>query len=195
MKSRWRPGRQRWRRAIPQSSTREARFTGMKKRHVSESLCLKKTNVTKRSRGRHAAKMLLGRKHANFWRTSDCAVVAVEKNMTWQRLNTLWFRLFRTSRVCCVLRCGFCSHLYLQPFSVAKLNVSLFFLFQSSTCLLAGVAPGNTTVLKLERFHQRNASPTHIYTFFLFQFALCLPAGVSPGIAVASDDQLFWQEM
>ena len=118
----------------------------------------------------------------------------VEKNMTWQRLNT---RLFRTSRVCCVLRCGFCCYLYIymQPFSVAKLNVSLFFLFQSSTCLLAGVAPGNTTVLKLERFHQRNASPTHIYTFFLFQFALCLPAGVSPGIAVASDDQLFWQEM
>ena len=41
------------------------------KQHVSEFLCLKKTNVTKRSRGRHAAKMLLGRKHANSWRTSD----------------------------------------------------------------------------------------------------------------------------
>lgn len=96
--------------------------------------------------------------------------------------------------VCCAVA-FVCIYIYMQPFSVAKLNVSLFFLFQSSTCLLAGVAPGNTTVLKLERFHQRNASPTHIYTFFLFQFALCLPAGVSPGIAVASDDQLFWQEM
>ena len=125
LESRWRPGRQRWRRAIPQSSTREARFTGMKKRHVSESLCLKKTNVTKRSRGRHAAKMLLGRKHANFWRTSDCAVVAVEKNVTWQRLNTLWFRLFRTSRVCCVLRCGFCSHLYIYIYICIRSHLQL----------------------------------------------------------------------
>ena len=103
-----------------------------------------------------------------------------------------------TCLLCAALWLLFASiyiYIYTQPFSVAKLNVSLFFLFQSSTCLLAGVAPGNTRGLKLERFHQRNASPTHIYTFFLFQFALCLPAGVSPGIAVASDDQLFWQEM
>ena len=127
--------------------------------------------------------MLLGRKHANFWRTSDCG----EKHdvATLEYLMVQVIQDITCFAVCCAV--AFVIYIYMQPFSVAKLNVSLFF--------LAGVAPGNTTGLKLERFHQRNASPTHIYTFFLFQFALCLPAGVSPGIAVASDDQLFWQEM
>ena len=73
--------------------------------------------------------------------------------------------------VCCAVafvRIYLYIYIYTQPFSVAKLNVSLFFLFQSSTCLLAGVAPGNARGLKLERFHQRNASPTHIYIYVLF---------------------------
>ena len=70
--------------------------------------------------------------------------------------------------VCCAVafvRIYLSIYIYTQPFSVAKLNVSLFFLFQSSTCLLAGVAPGNARGLKLERFHQRNASPTHTYIY------------------------------
>ena len=104
----------------------------MKKRHVSESLCLKKTNVTKRSRGRHAAKMLLGRKHANFWRTSDCG----------EKHDVATLEYLMTSRVCCVLRCGFCYlyiYIYAAIFSCQAecffvLSVSILDLFAGRSC-------------------------------------------------------------